>query len=137
MLHLNPTGTGTAPNNEEDGVEQQGEWVYQKPRERHAFSLCRVVDAGTADEWFDQLGVIRVNHDRREPNRLAEQLHPWALATLRAGGYPFGRYYAALSLLDEDDEPSRPIRQEYIDWSGSAALATRCSGGGDRVGRGG
>ncbi|MDG4831326.1 hypothetical protein O7627_18680 [Solwaraspora sp. WMMD1047] len=39
------------------------------------------------------------------------------------GGYGFGRYYAALSMLDEDDEPSRPVRQEYVDWSGSTGLA--------------
>lgn len=121
MLHLSPGGT----DSEEDGVEQQGEWVYVKPQERHAFSLCRVVDPGTADEWFDQLGVIRVTQDRRAPNRLAEQLHPWAVNTLRAGGYGFGRYYALLSLLDEDDEPSRPIRQEYIDWSGATPLTAQ------------
>lgn len=104
-------------------MEQQGQWVYQAPRERRAFSLCRVVDAGTADEWFDQLGVILVADDRRKPNGPAEQLHSWAVATLTAGGYPFGRYYAALSILDEDDEPYRSIRQEYIDWSGTTALA--------------
>lgn len=103
-------------------MEQQGEWVYRKPRERHAFELCRVVDAGTDDEWFDQLGLILVTPDRRRPDRLIEQLQPWALATLRAGGYGFGRYYAALSILDEDDEPSRAIRQEYIDWSGTTPL---------------
>nr|MDT0657387.1 hypothetical protein [Micromonospora sp. DSM 115978] len=103
-------------------MERQGNWVYQGNDDRHVFTLCRVVDAGTADEWYDQLGVITVVPDRRAPDRLAGQLRSWATATLRAGGYGFGRYYTALCLLDQDDEPSRPIRQEYIDWSGTAPL---------------
>nr|MDT0656742.1 hypothetical protein [Micromonospora sp. DSM 115978] len=100
-------------------VETQGRWVYQESGERQVFALCRVVEAGTADEWYDQLGRVQVTPDRRAPERLAEQLQPWAVATLRAGGHAFGRYYALLGILDEDDEPSRPIRQEYIDWYGA------------------
>jgi hypothetical protein len=103
--------------------------IYQESEVRHAFSLCRVVDAGTADERYDQLGVIQVTVDRRAPDRLTEQLHPWALATLAACGYGFGRYYAALTTLDEDDEPCRPIAQEYIDWSGSGVLVPAGSDG--------
>ena len=103
-------------------MQPAGSLTYQEPPERHAFSLCRVVDASTADEWYDQLGVVQVVPDRRNPGGLAEQLHGWALATLRAGGHGFGRYYATLSLLNEDDEPWRPERQEYIDWSGQAEL---------------
>lgn len=103
-------------------MEAAGRWVYRNQPGRQVFSLCRVIDAGTADEWYDQLGVVHVVPDRLAPDRLAEQLQPWALATLRACGHGFGRYYAALSLLDEDDEPSQPIRQEYISWSGTAPL---------------
>lgn len=106
-------------------MERQGGWIYQKADEQHVFSLCRVVDAGTSDEWYDQLGVIKVVPDRLAPDRLPGQLEPWALATLRAGGHGFGRYYAALCLLDEDGEPSRPVRQEYVDWSGTTALSPK------------
>nr|MDT0660390.1 hypothetical protein [Micromonospora sp. DSM 115978] len=104
-------------------MRPEGSWIYQEPRERHAFSLCRVFDPGTPDEWYDQLGVVQVVPDRLNPGRLAERLHDWAVATLRAGGHGFGRYHAALSQLDEDDEPWRPERQEYIDWSGEAVLS--------------
>lgn len=97
-------------------------WTYQEPEVRHAFSLCRVVEAGTADERYDLLGVIEVKPDRRTPGKLSEQLRPWALATLAAGGYGFGRYYAGLGTLDEDGEPDRATAHEDIDWSGSAVL---------------
>lgn len=97
-------------------------WTYQEPEERFAFSLCRVVEAGTADERYDLLGVIEVKPDRRTPGKLSEQLRPWALATLAAGGYGFGRYYAGLGTLDEDGEPDTAIAHEDIDWSGSAVL---------------
>lgn len=97
-------------------------WTYQEPEVQHAFSLCRVVEAGTADERYDLLGVIEVKPDRRAPERLGEQLRPWALATLAAGGYGFGRYYAALGTLDEEGEPYLATAHEDIDWSGSAVL---------------
>jgi hypothetical protein len=105
-------------------VETQGRWVFEPAGERQVFALCRVVEAGTADEWYDQLGLVQVVPDRRAPERLVEQLQPWAVATLRAGGHAFGRYYAVLGVLDEDDEPSRPIRREYIDWYGADPTAT-------------
>ncbi|WP_329102752.1 hypothetical protein OG792_24775 [Micromonospora sp. NBC_01699] len=89
---------------------------------RHAFSLCRVVEAGTADEQYHLLGVIEVRPDRREPGKLGERLRPWALATLAAGGYGFGRYYAALGTLDENGEPHLATAHEDIDWSGSTVL---------------
>jgi hypothetical protein len=119
MLDVSPGTT----DGEEGVMQPEGSWTYQKPAERHAFSLSRVFDPGTPDEWYDQLGVVRVVPDRLRPGRLAEQLHGWAVATLRAGGHGFGRYHAALSLLDEDDEPWRPERQQYIDWSGQTELA--------------
>lgn len=97
-------------------------WVDPEPPVRHAFSPCRVVDAGTADEWYDLLGVIRVAVDRRAPDKLRDQLRPWALATLRAGGYGFGRYVADYSTLDEEDEPDKAISHEHINWSGSGVL---------------
>ncbi|NBE81615.1 hypothetical protein [Micromonospora rubida] len=97
-------------------------WIAKEPRVRHAFSLCRVVDAGTADEWYDLLGVIQVPIDRLAPQKLRDQLLPWALATLSAGGYNFGRYHASYSTLDEDDEPYKAFANEVIDWSGSTVL---------------
>ncbi|WP_089156052.1 hypothetical protein [Micromonospora sp. NBS 11-29] len=97
-------------------------WIDPEPPVRHAFSLCRVVDAGTVDEWYDLLGVIRVPVDRRTPDKLRDQLRPWALATLKAGGYGFGRYFAGYSTLDEDDEPDKAISHEDINWSGSGVL---------------
>lgn len=100
----------------------EGRLVFQEPQVRHAFSLCRIVDAGTVDEWYDLLGVIQVTVDRRAPAKLSDRLRPWALATLAAGGYGFGRYYAGYSTLDEDDEPDRAIAHEQIDWSGSTVL---------------
>ncbi|PZG00334.1 hypothetical protein [Micromonospora endophytica] len=96
--------------------------IEQEPQVRHAFSLSRVVDAGTCDEWHDLLGVLRVPVDRLAPDKLCDQLRPWALATLAAGGYGFGRYYACYSTLDEDDEPDKAIADEDIDWSGTAVL---------------
>lgn len=97
-------------------------WISREPEVRHAFSLCRVVDAGTPEEWYDLLGVIRVPVDRRGPDRLRDGLRPWALATLAAGGYGFGRYYASYSTLDEDGEPDRAIAHEDINWSGTEVL---------------
>ncbi|HEX5541453.1 MAG TPA: hypothetical protein VFX60_07800, partial [Micromonospora sp.] len=76
-----------------------GTWVLQRPRVRYAFTLCRVVDAGTVDEWYDLLGTIEVNADRRRPEQLRDQLRPWALATLSAGSYGFGRFYTAYGKL--------------------------------------
>jgi hypothetical protein len=103
-------------------LKNEGGWVFQEPKERHAFSLCQVVDAGTADEWYDLLGVVRVPVDRRQPDRLKEQLRPWALATLAAGGYGFGSYHAAFGTLDEEGEPYRCLAEEEIAWSGNAVL---------------
>lgn len=97
-------------------------WISSEPQVRHAFSLCRIVDAGTPDQWYDLLGVVRVPVDRLAPDKLHDRLRPWALATLAAGGYGFGRYYACYSTLDEDDEPDKAITNEDIDWSGSAVL---------------
>lgn len=54
--------------------------------------------------------------------QLGERLRPWALTTLAAGRHAFGRYYAALGTLDEDDEPDRATVHEYIDWSGATEL---------------
>ncbi|MFI0791502.1 hypothetical protein ACH4OY_02180 [Micromonospora rubida] len=97
-------------------------WISREPQVRHAFSLSRIVEAGTVDEWYDLLGVVRVPVDRRTPDKLRDQLRPWALATLAAGGYGFGRYYASYSTLDEDDEPDKAISDEDINWSGSTVL---------------
>ncbi|WP_329107647.1 hypothetical protein OG792_04645 [Micromonospora sp. NBC_01699] len=99
-----------------------GKWTYQEPDVRHAFSPCRVVEAGTADERYDLLGVIEVRPDRRDPEKLGERLRHWALTTLTAGGYGFGRYYAALGTLDEHGEPHLATTHVDIDWSGSAVL---------------
>ncbi|WP_328339821.1 hypothetical protein [Micromonospora sp. NBC_00421] len=101
---------------------EPGSWTSQEPQVRHAFSLCRVVDAGTPDQWYDLLGVVRVPVDRLAPDKQRDQLRPWALATLTAGGYGFGRYYACYSTLDEDDEPDKAITDEDINWSGSTIL---------------
>ncbi|GIJ27019.1 hypothetical protein Vqi01_21810 [Micromonospora qiuiae] len=97
-------------------------WVSREPEVRHALSLCRVVDAGTRDEWYDLLGVIQVPVSERAPETLRDQLRAWALATLTAGSYGFGRYYAACSTLDEDDEPDKLIADDNINWSGSEVL---------------
>lgn len=98
-------------------------WFSREPEVRHAFSLSRIVDAGTADQWYDLLGVIRVPFDRLDPDKRHDQLRPWALATLTAGGCGFGRYYACYSTLDEDDEPDRAITDEDIDWPGTVVLS--------------
>ncbi|MEU7614645.1 hypothetical protein AB0M91_05580 [Micromonospora rifamycinica] len=101
--------------------DQDG-WTGREPQVRHAFSLSRIVDAGTPDQWYDLLGVVRVPVDRLAPEKQRDQLRPWALATLMAGGYTFGRYYACYSTLDEDDEPDKAITGDTLDWSGSAVL---------------
>ncbi|MFY1586585.1 hypothetical protein ACN267_19020 [Micromonospora sp. WMMD734] len=95
---------------------------HQEPQVRHGFSLCRIVDAGTADQWYDLLGIVRVPVDRLAPDKLRDQLRPWALTTLATGGFGFGRYYACYSTLDEDDEPDKAIAHEDISWSGSTVL---------------
>ncbi|MEH1014220.1 hypothetical protein V6U90_14050 [Micromonospora sp. CPCC 206060] len=100
----------------------EGRLVYQEPEVRHAFSLCRIVDAGSVDEWYELLGVVQVTVDHRSPDRLSDRLQPWALATLTAGGYGFGRYYAGYSTLDEDGEPDKALGHAQIDWSGSSVL---------------
>ncbi|WP_326561775.1 hypothetical protein [Micromonospora sp. NBC_01796] len=99
-----------------------GRWVFQTPEVRYAFTLCRVVEAGTLDERYDLLGTVQVNANPREPEALQDRLHPWALATLTAGAYGFGRYYAALGTLDEAGEPDRQLAESQIDWSGTAIL---------------
>ncbi|WP_328346496.1 hypothetical protein [Micromonospora sp. NBC_00421] len=104
-------------------MEQVGRWVYQQERVPHAFSLCRVLDAGTFEQSYDLLGVVQVTVDRRFPEKLPANLRPWALATLAACGYGFGRFHAAFGTLDEDGEPDRSISEEYIDWSGTGVLA--------------
>ncbi|WP_229399607.1 hypothetical protein [Micromonospora okii] len=97
-------------------------WIPREPPVRHAFSLFRVVDAGTPDEWYDLLGVVRVPVDRRGPDKLRDGLRPWALVTLAAGGYGFGRYHAGYSTLDEEDEPDKSFASEDINWSGTGVL---------------
>lgn len=99
-----------------------GQWVYQEMPERQGFSLCRVIDAGTADEAYDLLGVVEIVVDRRAPQRPADALRGWALATLTAGGYRFGRYLAEWSTLDDDGEPDRFLGNESIAWSGETVL---------------
>ncbi len=103
-------------------MKETGRWVYQEEQVPYAFSLCRVLDAGTAEQSYDLLGVVRVRVDRLYPERLPAGLRPWALATLTNGGYGFGRFYASYSTLDEDGEPDKNIADEYIDWSGSEVL---------------
>ena len=100
----------------------EARWFAPEPEVRHAFSLCRVLEAGTPDEWYDLLGVVRVPVDQQVPDKLRDGLPPWALATLAAGGYGFGRYHAAFGTLDEDGEPDQDITHENIDWSGTTAL---------------
>jgi hypothetical protein len=100
----------------------EGRWTYQEPEDRHAFSLCRVTEAGTFDQGYDLLGVVQVAVDRREPKKLSAGLRPWALATLASGGYGFGRFYAAFTTLDEEGEPYKAIADQYIDWSGTTVL---------------
>lgn len=103
-------------------MELQGRLVYREQEDRYAFSLCRVVDAGTFDQSYDLLGVVQVAVDRRGPEKLTAGLRPWTLATLASGGYGFGRYYAAFTTLDEDGEPYRSVAEEYVDWSGTEVL---------------
>ncbi|WP_194821977.1 hypothetical protein [Micromonospora sp. S-DT3-3-22] len=47
-------------------------WVHEEPQVRHAFSLCQIVDAGTADQWYDLLGVVRVPVDRLAADKLRD-----------------------------------------------------------------
>ncbi|MER7267141.1 hypothetical protein ABT344_02345 [Micromonospora carbonacea] len=100
----------------------EARWFAPEPEVRHAFSLCRVLEAGTPDEWYDLLGVVRVPVDLHAPDKLRAGLLPWALATLAAGEYGFGRYHAGYSTLDEDGEPDKSLAGEHIDWSGSGVL---------------
>ena len=46
-------------------MDQVGRWVYQEEKVPHAFSLCRVLDAGTFEQSYDLLGVVPVTVDRR------------------------------------------------------------------------
>lgn len=103
-------------------MNDRGRWVYQEEQVPYAFSLSRVLDAGTSEQSYDLLGVVRVSVDRRQPEKLSSALRPWALATLANGGYGFGRFYVSYSTLDEDGEPYQNVADEYIDWSGSEAL---------------
>ncbi|MDG4794508.1 hypothetical protein [Micromonospora sp. WMMD1082] len=103
-------------------MEYAGRWVYQQDEVPHAFSLCRVLDAGTPDQSYDLLGAVRVTVDRLHPERLPAALRPWALATIANGGYGFGRFYASYGTLDEEGEPDRALADEYIDWSGTEVL---------------
>ncbi|MFY1668936.1 hypothetical protein ACN27G_03105 [Plantactinospora sp. WMMB334] len=89
---------------------------------RHAFTISQLIGSGTRDERYDLLGVVEVNVGYRGPEPLAAHLRTWAVATLTAGPYGFGRYYASLDLLDEDGEPAQVIAEEDIDWSGSTLL---------------
>ncbi|WP_433688374.1 hypothetical protein ACQP0I_07560 [Micromonospora carbonacea] len=100
----------------------EARWFAPEPEVRHAFSLCQVREAGTPDEWYDLLGVVRVPVDLHEPDKLRAGLLPWALATLTAGEYGFGRYHAGYSTLDEDGEPDKSLASEDINWSGSGVL---------------
>ncbi|MFV2021840.1 hypothetical protein [Micromonospora sp. LOL_023] len=106
----------------EDTVAGQLSWVDGEQPERHGFSLCRVIDPGTANERYDLLGVIEIPLDQRHPDRVADQLHPWAVATLRAGGYGFGHYLAELTGLDSNGEPWNHISNAHISWSGTTVL---------------
>ena len=103
-------------------MDQVGRWVYQEEKAPHAFSLCRVLDAGTFEQSYDLLGVVQVTVDRRYPEKPRANLRPWALATLTTGGYGFGRFYASYSTLDEDGEPTGPSPT-----STSTGPAPRCS----------
>lgn len=100
---------------------RMGSWVSE-PEIRHAFTLSQVIGAGTRDERYDLLGVVQVNVDLHGPGPLGPGLRPWAIATLTAGAYGFGRYYASLGLLDEDGEPAQVTAEEEIDWSGTTIL---------------
>ncbi|MFY1653230.1 hypothetical protein ACN27J_20355 [Solwaraspora sp. WMMB762] len=100
-----------------------GKLIYQQEEgERYGFSLCRIDNAGTRDQTYDLLGVIRVAVDPRQPEKLGENLRGWAVATLAAGGHGFGCYHAAFSTLDEDDQPESDLGNLDINWSGSEVL---------------
>ncbi len=56
-----------------------GKLIYQQEEgERYGFSLCRIDNAGTRDQTYDLLGVIRVAVDPRQPEKLGENLRGWA-----------------------------------------------------------
>jgi hypothetical protein len=81
-----------------------------KPRLRHGYSLCRVVDSGTPDEFYELLGVVEVPVDRLDPTNRRDGLRPWAIATPAAGDYGFGRYFAGYTTLDEDETRQGHLR---------------------------
>ncbi|MFV2017862.1 hypothetical protein [Micromonospora sp. LOL_023] len=100
-----------------------GKLIYQQEaEERYGFSLCLIGNAGTSDQTYDLLGVIRVAVDPRQPDKLGENLRGWAIATLAAGGHGFGCYHATFSTLDENDEPESDLGNLDINWSGSQVL---------------
>jgi hypothetical protein len=103
----------------EEQMTGVGRWVFEEPAIRHAFTLSQVIGSGTRDERYDLLGVVQVNVGCRGPEPLAEHLRTWAVATLAARVYGFGRYYASLGPLDEDGEPAQVIAEEDVDWSGT------------------
>ncbi len=97
-------------------------YIDDTARERYCFALTRLVGDDPVRLDDDLIGTVRVPAEKHTVARFTAGMRAWALATLAAGGYGFGRYEVSMGVLDGEDEPDSRFGRETINWDGAAEL---------------
>ncbi len=106
-------------------------YIDDTVRERYCFALSRLVGDDPVRLDDDLIGTVRVPAAERTVARYTAGMRTWALATLAAGGYGFGRYEVSMGVLDADGEPDSRYGRQTIDWDGATELVpVECPGRG-------
>lgn len=102
-------------------------YIDTTPRERYCFRLVRLLGEDPVRLDDEIVATVRVPAEEHLAGQYKNGMRTWALATLAATGYGFGRYEVSMGVLDHDDVSDARFGREVVDWSGEAELVPAAS----------
>ena len=104
------------------GTEHGMYHIDDTDREAYVFTLTRLVGDDPVDLDECVIGRVQVVAEESTVEPVKQGMRGWALATLAAGGYGFGRYEVGMGVRDGDGAADTRYGREVIDWDGEGEL---------------
>lgn len=104
------------------GTARGMHYVDDEDREAYCFTLTRLVGDDPVDLDECVIGSVQVVAEEQTVEQVKPGMRGWALATLAAGRYGFGRYEVAMGVRDRDGDLDERFGHEVIDWDGDREL---------------
>jgi hypothetical protein len=102
-------------------------YVDDRDTQRYCFTLVRLISEDPIRLDDEVIGTVRLAAEEVSVERVRAGMRQWALATLVAGAFGFGKYEVSMGVLDADDEPDDRYGRETITWDGTTELVPAAS----------